>query len=122
MPNTYNDGEILANSFEQLIDATTYIVNSITLTKPSVEITRNGIEGAVAAQRFVENVGTGTMEIQINTSAQNKSLLHEEIDIPESVTISGDAYKFVITEETQNIASGTVRTRTFSIREVLNPA
>ena len=120
MPEPYNDGNILSDSFEVTLQSQTYIVNNATQTSPSLEITRNDTKGAVAAQRFVSNVGTGTIELQINTSAQNQSLKFEELTIPATAAISGVAKVVILTEETQNIAAGSVRTRTFNFREKLS--
>lgn len=122
MPTTYDDGEILSDSFELTIATQTYIVNSLTLTNPVLEIGRNGVEGARAATRYVADQGTGSIELQINTSAQNQSLQFEEVTIPATHTITGLAYVVVLTEETQNVASGTVRTRTFTVKQKQNIA
>ena len=121
MPQSYTDGDILSDSFKTFIKGETYIVNSFTPTNPSVEIARNGIEGATAAQRFVQNVNTASVEFQINTEDQNQRLKFAEFIVPAGFGFGAEYEIWVIIEESQNITSGGVRTRTCTCRKVLNP-
>ena len=121
MSDTYNDGEMLADSFEVFIEGQIYTANSFTPTSPSLEITANDIHGAVARQRFVSNVQTGTIELQINAEAQNQPLKFKEFIVPAGFGFDAEYEIWVLIEETQNVVSGSTRTRSFNCRRVLNP-
>ena len=121
MSDTYNDGEMLSDSFEVFIEGQTYTANSFTPPSPALEITANDIHGAVARQRFVSNVQTGTIELQINAEAQNQPLKFKEFIVPAGFGFDAEYEIWVLIEETQNIVSGSTRTRSFNCRRVLNP-